>query len=115
MSFTPLTSSRSPVYTSPASPYDDIQDLRVEMSANLDSIETRMERQWDMMMTQFRLQADTMTVQLQTLSTQLANTPRPLLPSNIQSPPGTVPETMSTMLSPPTPTILPGLTAVPWL
>ena len=102
MSFTPLTSSRSVIYTSPSSPYDDLQDLRNEMTSNLatvtsnlEAIETRMERQWDLMMAQFRVQSDQMSTQLQHLSVQLTNTPRPLTPMNIQSPPGTsIPETV---------------------
>ena len=64
------------------------------MTHSLESIEARMDRQWEMMLTQFRTQADQMT----TISQQLAaSTPRPLTPSNLQSPPGTVvvPETIS--------------------
>jgi hypothetical protein len=50
------------------------------------------DRQWDTMMTQFRMQTDQMTSQFNHLSVQLgteASTPRPLTPSNIQPPPGT--------------------------
>ena len=94
MSFTPLTTSQSLVYTNPSSPYDDIQDLRIEMSTNLESIEIKMERQWDMMMVQFCTRAKQMTTQLQRLSVQLTNTPRPLTPSHLQSPPGPQPETI---------------------
>ena len=102
MSFTPLTSSRSLVYTSPSSPYDDIQDLRLELTSNLETIEAHMDRQWDMMMTQFRTQTDQMTSQFNLLSVQLASsasaasTPRPLTPSTtLQPPPGIEPETVS--------------------
>jgi hypothetical protein len=92
MSFTPLTSSRSLVYTSPSSPYDDIQDLRVELTSNLETIEARMDRQWDMMMTQFRTQSDQMTSQFNHLAVQLgteASAPRSLTPATtLQPPPG---------------------------
>jgi hypothetical protein len=92
MSFTPLTSSCSLVYTSPSSPYDDIQDLRIELTSNLETIEARMDQQWDMMMTQFRTQSDQMTSQFNHLAVQLgteASTSRPLTPSTtLQPPPG---------------------------
>ena len=95
MSFTPLTTSRSVIYTSLRSPYDNIQELRHEMTSNLDTItsnleaiKTCMEGQWDLMMSQFRHQSDQMLTQVQHLSVQLANTPMPLTPMNIQSPPG---------------------------
>ena len=87
MSFTPLTSSRSLVYTSPSLSYDNVQDLRLEMTNSLESIEACMDHQWDMMLTQLCTQADQMTTILQQLA---ASTPRPLTPSNLQSPPGTV-------------------------
>ena len=99
MSFTPLTTLRSVIYTSPSSPYDDIQDLRHEMTnknldnatSNLEAIESRMEHQWDLMISQFCVQSNQMSTQLQHLSVQLANTPRPLTPMNIQSPPDSDP------------------------
>ncbi len=91
MLFTPLTTSCSLVYTSPSSPYNDIQDLRLKLTTSLVTIEARMDRQWDTMMTQFRLQTDQMTSQFNHLSVQLgteASTPRSLTPSNLQPPPG---------------------------
>jgi hypothetical protein len=99
MSFTPLTGSHSIVYTSLSSPYDDIQDLRLELTSSLETIETRMERQWDMMMLQFRTQTDQMTTQFKTLSNQLAaSTPSSLSLSHLQPPPGIIPETVSNSL-----------------
>jgi hypothetical protein len=59
------------------------------MMKNLESIETRMEQQWDMTMNQFCTQADQMTTQFQHLSVQ------PPMPFNLQSPPGTIPDTIS--------------------
>ncbi len=83
MSFTPLTSSRSLIYTSPSSPSDDIQDLRLKLMTSLETIESRMDRQWDTMMTQFRMQTEQMTSQFKHLLVQLGTetlTPRSLIP-----------------------------------
>jgi hypothetical protein len=84
----PLTTSCSLIYMRSRLPSDDIKTLHVELTSNLETIEARMDHQWDMMMSQFQGQAAQMTSQFHELSIQLTVTPQPLTPSNLQLPSG---------------------------